>query len=768
MSATCTTIREHDGRVTLANGRLRLDFDLHNHGALIAIVDPASGADLIRDPDAPRLLWRLGLRRQGSPDLEWLRSDQAGLVSHQLARTETGATLTLTCTGLPASVAEVIVRVSLDDDSALSAWRVEVRGVDAEVAVCEITCPLISGLIRMGDPAPGEALVSPVQSEGYLYRNPYPVQDGRPQCAGPGPEANVDGIGRAGGRYPGTIALQMLALYNDQSGLYFAAHDAGQHPKDIVMGAFTDLGGTPVMSLTHLCSELAGQDYVLPYDAVVGVFQGDWYHAADIYKAWATQQWWCEHKLWDRDIAEWLRTGVGGVFQMSNYHIPELKLNHSLDLIADTVNEVSAAAGVPLLALLFNWERGGAWTGPDGFFPPREGEDAFRKAMTKLRAAGNLGFVYITGGCWYLKLPYDPPFDSWPAFEAEGRPAAIRDVTGEVPVGRWYAGWESTRLCAYPEYTRDLTASILLGCLDIGCSVVQIDNFPCSGAESCYDPTHGHPLGYGPWWAEAWGETLAATRRRARAADQTCAITTEGISEGFIPWLDLYDQRAGNMEYFGHYGAGLPCGGETIPLFGYVYNEYIGAYYAAMPECNRPEVLYWTRGIGKAICQGVLPAAGRYFPDPPEHNPVTLAFYERVARAAGRELYPYLMFGEMLRPPEVTSPQFTAEYYKFVLDERGHYVDPDQRHEVTDHAVQHAAYRGRDGSVCLLFVNVSDQPVEFPVTLLAYEFAGSVNVQRITNSEPHDWLAAVPLPHTASLAMEPFSIDLLIMREASA
>jgi hypothetical protein len=221
------------------------------------------------------------------------------------------------------------------------------------------------------------------------------------------------------------------------------------------------------------------------------------------------------------------------------------------------------------------------------------------------------------------------------------------------------------------------------------------------------------------------------------------------------------------MEYFGHYRRGMPMGGETIPLFNYIYNEYIGSYYAAMPECNRPEVLYWTRGLGKAICQGVLPTAGRYFPDPPDHNPITLAFFQRIIRATGRELYPYLMFGKMLRPPKIDPPMITAQYCKFLYDAVGfeHRMDPQQRHEATDRAVQHAAYQGRDGSICLLFVNVSEEPVSLDFELPAYDTTGPVNVQRITNSQPANCLEGVSLPHAVSLPMEPLSTILLIVRE---
>lgn len=757
-----------EGTIRLQNAHLDLHFSAEGNGALSALVDPETGCDLIRDRRAPGLLWRLAVRRSVGGEVEWLDSSQAASFTWHEERGEGGAVLTLTTSGLPGRDLAVTVRVGLADDSALSAWRVEVRGLAQTEVLWQVACPVVSGLVKLGEPAPGESLVAPVQGEGYLFRNPFEVRDHLPLRAGPGPETADVGVGSAGGRYPGGIALQMLALYNDQAGVYFAAHDAGQHPKDLVMGPWPQLGEGPVLAMTHLTAEIPGQDWTQPYDAMLGVFHGDWYDAADIYRAWATRQWWCEKKLWERDIPGWVRAGVGGVFQMSNYHMPRLDLNHSLSRIAETVNEVSADAGVPLLALIFNWEGSGAWTGPKGFFPPREGEGEFRAAMQSLRAAGNRGFVYITGGCWYLKNAYEPPFDSWPAFEAEGRAHATKLESGDISVGRWYDGWEATRICPVPEYATELHADILLQCLDLGCEVVQIDNFPCVAAEACYDPTHGHPPGFGSWWAEAWGRMLAELRRRAKARTPDCALSAEGVSEGFLPWLDLYDQRAPNMEYFGHYQRGQPMGGETIPLFNYVYGEYIGAYCAAMPECNRPEVLYWTRCLGKAICQGVLPTAGRYFPQPPGLNPTTLGFYKKIVRATGRELYPYLMFGEMLRPPPADSPLITAQYCKFIYDgpRLEHAMNPSDRHEVRDRAVQNAAYRGYDGSVALVFANVSEDPVDLEVEVPEYGFAAPVELERITDSVSQGSPATVTLPHLERLEMAPLSVTVLILRPA--
>ena len=45
--------------------------------------------------------------------------------------------------------------------------------------------------------APGEALLGPVQSEAYLFHDPFPVRDGLPLRAGPGPE--MADVGEGGG-----------------------------------------------------------------------------------------------------------------------------------------------------------------------------------------------------------------------------------------------------------------------------------------------------------------------------------------------------------------------------------------------------------------------------------------------------------------------------------------------------------------------------------------------------------------------------------------
>jgi hypothetical protein len=762
---TSLYIRRAGKLIAIGNSRIELGFDASANGALVSIRDRRTNWQFRRHADAPRLLYRLALRNPRA-DEEWLDSGAARHFSWQRTVRNDSATLMLQTAHAGPAACRVTVEITLRADSPLSVWRMRVTGLPARFATAQLVCPVISGVLKAGAPVPGETLVEPRQGEGYLYRNPFPVVDNLPLMSGSGPEQPHVGVGRFGAVYPGWMAMQFLLYYNASAGLYLACHDSGMHVKRFACEPLATAERHPVLSIGHLPPHTPGGDATFEYDTVVGVFHGDWYAGADLYKAWARQQWWCRQKLADRDLARCLRTGFG-VWQMSNFHIPKIKLNHSVRAIAAEVNALAKDAGVPLLALIFNFEKGGAWTGPIGFLPPREGAPAFKSAMRALRRAGNHGFVYMPGGNWYIAIDsYDPPFDSRKEFAKDGRPCALVNAQGKVPISSWYAGWHSAWLCPATPQVRKLTADLLLGALQHGCDVVQIDNFPCGSPQPCFSRAHGHPRGYGPWYTEAWRDILAAVRRRAKALNPDCIIATEGIAETYIPYLDMYDQRAGNMEYFGHRGETDPMHGETIPIFSYVYSGYIGAYLAAMPECNRPEVLYWTRALGKALTQGVVPSAGRYWPTPKASNPVTLAFYTKIVRAAVRDCWRYIMFGEMLRPPAIDVPRIAAAYVR-LTGESLDYLLPKNRHVVTDAAVQHSAWRAADGTLGYIFVNVSREPVAFTARLKDHG-AGwrRGDLDAIVDSRRRPLRRNARLPFAARLSMAPLSIHVIEVRAA--
>ena len=767
MTGSEPEVTEHGGVVQIANELVALGFDVQRGGALVSISDPATGWQFVRHQEGPKTLFRLALRRKADQGLEWYESGDATQCTWEMRRAESGAlTLAITAAGFRRPALHVTVAVTLSAGSALSTWRLRLSGV-GEDAVEQAVYPLVSGVLKMGGGVAGETIAVPVQGEGYAFHDPYPMVDNLPLKAGEGPDTPMVGVGQIyNRRYPGGYSVQLLLYYTPTAGLYLACHDAGMQVKEFGVGPIEGWSSEPVLSIAHLPTAENGDELAIDYDTILGVFHGDWYDGADIYKAWARRQWWCAKAMVEKDLAPWLRSGVG-VFQMQNYDIPVLNLTHPLDAIAETVNSVAHVAGVPLLALVFNYEREGAWTGPTGMFPAREGDAAFRQAMATLRRSGNYGFVYIPGGNWYIALSsYDPPFDGWPAFESEGRAIAITGPDGQVHLDRTFPGWEAALLCPHTDYVKKLTAELVLGCVERGCSVVQIDNFPITQAQACYNPDHGHSLGYGPWWAESWCAILEQVRQQARALDPNAALTSEGISEVFIPWLDLFDQRAGTMEYFGHYLPGLPMGGELIPLFSYIYGGYIGAYSAAFPECSRPEILYWARCFGKSLTHGVIPTGGWYLPESADLNPVTTAFFEKVARAAAQECWKYIMFGEMLRPPVLEVPVIEFAYVRWQdlvdLPKRR----PEVRHVVTDSAVQLGSFRAMDGTVGHILVNVSRQAADFDLELPSYGGTGVFAVERVLDGTSIGLLAGVSLPSSLQLHLEPLSVLLVEVKES--
>lgn len=763
VSGTTYALRVGD-HIVIGNDLLELRFDLTQRGSLVALTDRVTGYEFLRDAGAPKLLFRLALQAAPDAPLHWLDNRQAAACDWSLRRGQDEATVVFDLSHFPDCDARVRVTVTVAGGAARSVWDAEL--IDAGSArTNQLTCPVLGGLFVVGDGRPGETVVVSRHGEGCLYQEPYPVRDRLPLMTGIGPDAPRVGVGEIHGRYPGTMSMQFMLYYNDLAGLYLATHDDRQNAKSFDLGALPGRPLCPVMSISHFPGQEAGWSGPLAYETILSVFHGDWYDGADLYKAWATRQWWCEKRLAERDIPAWMHRGFA-VFQMTNYHIPEIKLNHAMAEIAGQVNQLSKEMGVPFLGLVFNFEGLGAWTGPVGMFPPREGEAAFREAMDSLRAHGNYGFVYIPGGYWYIaNEAYRPRFDARPEYEAEAQSSAIRDASGDVGTRGFFPGWVSAHLCPHTGLVAKTTASMLLGCLERGVTVVQVDNFPVLSVDACYDPAHGHPPGYGAWWAEAWQGILSETRRRARALNPDCAMTTEGISEGFIPYLEMFDQRAGEREVWSLYWlANEPMGVRPISLFNYVYNPYIGSYDAAFPSCNRPEILYWARCFGKALTHGVIPTGGWYFPEPDQLNPITMAFWKKAARAAAQECWKYIMFGEMLRALPIDVPRIKAYYLRFTPDLD--HLDTDNLHYVEDDAVQHSAWRAADGDRGYIFANVSEEPQEFSVTLDAGQ-GGFVRIDELVDGSLTTLAARASGPYIHQLHMEPLSVHLIEIKHQS-
>lgn len=225
--------------VTLANQYLALGFHSAS-GALVSLRDRSNEYEFIRDETAPVTLFRLALL-DGERQVRWYDAREADAVTSE--RFSDG--LILRC-----AFGAMTVAVTVTLDGPLSYWRMRVEGVPEGRVVKEMQCPVLSGVMSVGGGVLGEAVATPVQSEGYLFTDPFPVVDNLPLRAGY-PECPHAGMGEVHGMYPGGLAMQMMLYYNRFSGLYLAAHDAGMHVKGFHLGELSDWGQFPVMWVSH-------------------------------------------------------------------------------------------------------------------------------------------------------------------------------------------------------------------------------------------------------------------------------------------------------------------------------------------------------------------------------------------------------------------------------------------------------------------------------------------------------------------------------------
>src|SRR5690625_4358610 len=120
--------------------------------------------------------------------------------------------------------------------------------------------------------------------------------------------------------------MQFFSYYGlDKGGLYFAAYDSESYAK--WLNFYKNENELLEASFIHGCEDIGPKKGIhVKYPVVLKVTAGnDWYEAADIYKQWAHNQYWCHHgKHVDAGAdhkSRWLMEDVGvSTFGMNASH----------------------------------------------------------------------------------------------------------------------------------------------------------------------------------------------------------------------------------------------------------------------------------------------------------------------------------------------------------------------------------------------------------------------------------------------------------------
>jgi hypothetical protein len=383
---------------TIAGKRLIIVLSGETKGGLSAFTDLQSQRNFIAKAGP---LYRLLLFQKGQ-DLVELNSLDAESLKVERRSEGQGETLTLTYGRRRSLDITVVCSVLLEADSPLSKWRISVRN-NTPYGIRAIQYPVVQAPLVLGDSAEddyfawarmgGEIIWKPGLSLSQHSRGEFRADGER------GPSWLPD-------QYPGAIALQMQSYYDETAGLYMATYDGAGNVKHFGLTRLKD--GLDV-SIEHNYDERPGLNFDLPYDTVLGVFHGDWYTAADLYKRWAVQQSWCARKTVDRDdLPAWLKEPrpflmyasradyqrVRGMTSWPPADYPIGKFYPAKKVIPLTRAYVSIF-GTPAIVWYEGFEKIGNPCGPADLWPPLEGEESLKAAMGILYREGYYPFMAI-------------------------------------------------------------------------------------------------------------------------------------------------------------------------------------------------------------------------------------------------------------------------------------------------------------------------------------------------------------------------------------
>ncbi len=700
----------------LENGSLRLGFDPRN-GSLLELTDRATGQSFVgARAGAAAGIWQLDRLTPGDSGL--VPSSARNFSWHRLAGERPGLALVWQDFGLTEAPAlRVTVAVRLFGDSGLSEWRIVVDS-PGTIAIEQARFPRLTGMPSLGA---GEELAVP-RWMGALARDPATLLAG--------PDGPAGKIRRLEWAYPGTLSLQVIALYRrGGGGLYAAADDTLAYRKTFAVWGEPD--GSRGYELIHPLENPASPraQWTPAYAALLGTFQGDWITAAERYRAWGTRQVWARDSRLRRGLVpEWLlRTGM---WVWNRGRSPG---------VVPPALALQAALGLPVNIYWHWWHHGPYDTSFPDYLPPREGVDSFRAGVAAAHAAGSHAMVYMNQRLWCTGTP------SWTSEGAA--PWAVKEKDGRVRE-EVYNVFDPER-CATMDVTTPFWRAKYARIADTVLDGYGVDGIYMDQAVQslvCWDPAHGHPVGGGNYWMGGF-RALAAQIRSAAEPGRPVLLAGEGAGEPWLPELDLMLTLQVSQERYTAPGSGW----EPIPFFQAVYHAYGVTYgnYSSlvMPPYDelwppqfapqQPLELLDTRfrrqfylEQARSFAWGLQPTIANFRASQLAERPEETAYMMRLARIRARAL-DYLLYGTFLRPPELKVPLVDVDLSRVSIyaARRGGPTVSAARFP----AAIAGAWRAEDGGVAVAVASIVDRPTSasFDFDPRAYGFREDGRIERI-------------------------------------
>ncbi len=371
------------------------------------------------------------------------------------------------------------------------------------------------------------------------------------------------------GIFPNMVQSQFLAYLFEGCGFYAGAHDSVRGLKGIDYYAVDEQKNIKIEFRIY-SGRGYGEDFAIDYDMVYEFFDGDWYDGADIYK-----KWFYEHlpsglrKVADNiNLPDWYHDfPVILTYPVRGYHdMDEMTPNELFPYInaMPYVDKFSKETGAKIMVLLMHWEGTAPWA-PPYVYPPFGGEEEFDKFFYALKEKGHLLGVYCSGFSYTEQSNVLPSYDCKEILkDKETFKAFCAGRDGKVAISNICTGQRSGYdLCIASDKGREILDEAYNPLFEKKLDYVQIlDQNHGGGQYFCYSNEHNHPPCVGPWMTTEMQNLLNEWNRKA---DKTLLGCESASSEAFLPNLLFSDNRFELTHFLG----------KAVPLYAYVYHEYL-------------------------------------------------------------------------------------------------------------------------------------------------------------------------------------------------
>lgn len=546
----------------LENHRVTMEFD--NQARLCSIRDGGDRERIPIDREALTCPFQLQLR-DGTGDITSVQPQE----EPDLAADGNSLTATWRMAAAEGSL-DVKATIRLPQDTCLAEWTLDVDN-HTDCALWQIDYPRVSGLTAFKRAFP--ELQGPdwvIEPKGMGGKIPDPVnfvnrhkmvidEVTREEYGNLGVDENTGDIAYS---YPGMWCLQFMAYgHPDTGGLYFGIHDGQALFK--AFGFYAD-GDDPEHAAFILKQypenrTARGADFASTFPVAVGPYNGEWWNAAFLYRAWALDQVWCARgPTRDRDdIPAWLKQ-----LDLWYWNHTFAKAGHPR-LVFPIIERIKEAFDCNVA---FHWYGASDqnfdsyWNYPDVYPYCPDVRRALIAGMKKFRELGVRCIPYINARIW------NPETESYRI--AGGDDWITVDEHGQSN-GAWGQIGQTACPTAEPHHRliRDITNRMID---EIGMDGAYLDQISSAYSLPCFNPNHDHAPGGHDHWCRGYRALLEDVQQDIKTRSPDNVITSESTIECYQDLLDADLAREttnlksviGGPDY-------LP-----IPLYNSVYHDY--------------------------------------------------------------------------------------------------------------------------------------------------------------------------------------------------